>query len=355
MPAEPSRATTSMASSWGRACTRAPRAASFASPSRPRRPLVMKLPRIGPDQQSESVVGFETEATIVPTLRGPHVRRSWRPGTSRARRISSPRGSKGDPGRAARAGASAPGRCDPDRRRPRGCAPQPAPAGRDPPGPEAVDVILRADGTRGLVDFGFAHHARYPDLLAEETRFGAGSAPYVSPEQLLGTHRIGAAICSRWASSSTRWRRGSSLSASRTRTSATGSGSSAAAGDAGAGHPALDAGDHPPLPGAARRAPVPVGRARGLRPAPPGAGPPHAARDQGRAGRPALARSAVSARAGRARATPPVPRPAPQPDADRVGRRQHQGHRRRAAPRHPLRDLADARAQLRVPADSPSP
>jgi nucleotide-binding universal stress UspA family protein len=35
-----------------------------------------------------------------------------------------------------------------------------------------------------LLDFGFARHARYPDLLAEESQFAAGSAPYVSPEQL---------------------------------------------------------------------------------------------------------------------------------------------------------------------------
>jgi nucleotide-binding universal stress UspA family protein len=38
-----------------------------------------------------------------------------------------------------------------------------------------------------LIDFGLAHHERYPDLLAEEKRFAAGSAPYVSPEQVLGT------------------------------------------------------------------------------------------------------------------------------------------------------------------------
>jgi hypothetical protein len=35
-----------------------------------------------------------------------------------------------------------------------------------------------------LLDFGFARHARYPDLLAEERQFAAGSATYVSPEQL---------------------------------------------------------------------------------------------------------------------------------------------------------------------------
>ena len=49
------------------------------------------------------------------------------------------------------------------------------------------NAILRADGSAVLIDFGFAHRAGHPDLLAEETRFRAGSAPYVSPEQLLGS------------------------------------------------------------------------------------------------------------------------------------------------------------------------
>jgi serine/threonine protein kinase len=35
-----------------------------------------------------------------------------------------------------------------------------------------------------LLDFGFARHAHYPDLLGEERHFAAGSAAYVSPEQL---------------------------------------------------------------------------------------------------------------------------------------------------------------------------
>jgi nucleotide-binding universal stress UspA family protein len=48
------------------------------------------------------------------------------------------------------------------------------------------NVILRPDGSAVLVDFGMAHHARFPDLLAEESRFAAGSAPYVSPEQVGG-------------------------------------------------------------------------------------------------------------------------------------------------------------------------
>jgi serine/threonine protein kinase len=37
-----------------------------------------------------------------------------------------------------------------------------------------------------IIDFGLAHHARFPDLLAEEMRKGIGSAPYISPEQIVG-------------------------------------------------------------------------------------------------------------------------------------------------------------------------
>lgn len=48
------------------------------------------------------------------------------------------------------------------------------------------NVLLREGGGVALVDFGLAHHQRFPDLLAEEQRFLAGSAPYVSPEQVDG-------------------------------------------------------------------------------------------------------------------------------------------------------------------------
>ena len=46
------------------------------------------------------------------------------------------------------------------------------------------NLMLRSNGQAVVLDFGFARHARYPDLLAEEKHFAAGSAPYVSPEQL---------------------------------------------------------------------------------------------------------------------------------------------------------------------------
>ncbi|MFT3735658.1 MAG: bifunctional serine/threonine-protein kinase/universal stress protein [Rhodocyclaceae bacterium] len=48
------------------------------------------------------------------------------------------------------------------------------------------NIILRPDGRAALIDLGLAHHRRLPDLLAEEIRRPVGSAPYISPEQVLG-------------------------------------------------------------------------------------------------------------------------------------------------------------------------
>ncbi len=38
-------------------------------------PAVMKVPRVGPDEPSENLISFETEASILPALSGPHVPR----------------------------------------------------------------------------------------------------------------------------------------------------------------------------------------------------------------------------------------------------------------------------------------
>jgi len=48
------------------------------------------------------------------------------------------------------------------------------------------NVIIRPTGEAVLIDFGLANHAHYPDLLAEEMQQPMGSAPYISPEQVLG-------------------------------------------------------------------------------------------------------------------------------------------------------------------------
>jgi serine/threonine protein kinase len=46
--------------------------------------------------------------------------------------------------------------------------------------------MVRPGGEAVLIDFGLARHAHYPDLLAEEFHRPVGSAPYISPEQVLG-------------------------------------------------------------------------------------------------------------------------------------------------------------------------
>ena len=151
------------------------------------RPAVMKLPRLGP-AQGEAIIGFQTEATILPTLKGPHVPAFIAAGDIATNPYLVLEWIEGQcleelVGRGARAVSEV-----------------------ERIGAALADalhaihlqqvihldlkpsnVIVRADGSAVLIDFGFAHHARFPDLLAEETRFRAGSAPYVSPEQLLGS------------------------------------------------------------------------------------------------------------------------------------------------------------------------
>jgi serine/threonine protein kinase len=152
------------------------------------RPLIMKVPRVGPNEPPEAIIGFETESMIFPTLKGPHVPSfvavgdlartpylviDWIDGRNLEDLLA---GGPLAPAEVARIGAAL------------------ADALHSLHQQEVLhldvkpeNVILRDDGSAVLIDFGFAHHARYPDLLAEETRFGVGSAAYVSPEQLLGT------------------------------------------------------------------------------------------------------------------------------------------------------------------------
>jgi len=149
--------------------------------------LVMKLPAVGPGEPLEGVVGFEMELMVLPALTGPHVPRIVASGDLRGVPHLVMEFVEGQPlmervkaaplalAEVARIGAAV------------------ADALQSVHAQQVVhhdlkpeNIILRRDGTAVLIDFGFAHHARYPDLLAEERRFAAGSAPYVSPEQLRG-------------------------------------------------------------------------------------------------------------------------------------------------------------------------
>ena len=150
-------------------------------------PLLMKLPRTERGAGAEGLLAFETELSVLPLLSGPHVPRfvaagelaktpylvvEWIDGGSLQGILDRERLSFEAVARLGAAIADAlhslhvQGAIHLDLK------------------PD--NVIVRADGSVALIDFGMAHHAQVPDLLAEEKRFAAGSAPYVSPEQVLG-------------------------------------------------------------------------------------------------------------------------------------------------------------------------
>jgi eukaryotic-like serine/threonine-protein kinase len=148
-------------------------------------PVVMKVPALGSREPAVGLVSFEMELMVHPTLSGAHVPRFVAMGdlttlpylvmeridgeslTAAVRRSPLPAAE------VARIGAAI------------------ADALHSVHEQHTVhhdlkpeNVIMKPDGTAVLVDFGFASNARLPDLLGEEMHFAAGSAPYVSPEQL---------------------------------------------------------------------------------------------------------------------------------------------------------------------------
>lgn len=150
-------------------------------------PMIMKVPRVGPAESGEELISFEIEAMILPALSGPHVPRSVAVGdlakvpylvVERIEGESLEQRLKQGPLGAdelARVGAAL------------------ADAVHSLHLQDTIhldlkpeNAILRPDGRIVLIDFGLAHHAHFPDLLAEEQRYAAGSAPYISPEQVLG-------------------------------------------------------------------------------------------------------------------------------------------------------------------------
>ena len=48
------------------------------------------------------------------------------------------------------------------------------------------NIMFRPSGEAVLLDYGLSHHNQLPDLMKEEFRLPYGTAPYMSPEQLLG-------------------------------------------------------------------------------------------------------------------------------------------------------------------------
>ena len=148
-------------------------------------PLVMKVPSVGRGEPTVGLVSFEMELLIHPVLHGPHVPRFVAAGDITNAPYLVMERIEGESLLATLPHAPLPG----EEVAVIGAAV--ADALHSLHRQETVhqdlkpeNVIFTPDGTAVLVDFGFAHHARFPDLLGEEMHFAAGSAPYVSPEQL---------------------------------------------------------------------------------------------------------------------------------------------------------------------------
>jgi serine/threonine protein kinase len=149
--------------------------------------LLMKVPRIGVEQPTESLIGFETECNIMPALQGvcaprfitagpidevPYLVMERVPGHGLSEWV---RPELVGPGELARLGAAV------------------ARAASSLHRQDVIhldikpdNVIIRPTGEATLIDYGFSHHAYFPDLFADGSRTGVGSWPYISPEQLDG-------------------------------------------------------------------------------------------------------------------------------------------------------------------------
>ena len=157
-----------------------------ASAPDPGIPLVMKVPGVGRGEPTIGIVSFEIEQLILPMLTGPHVPRYVASGDGELPWLTMER-------------IVGEGLAPIVERAPLPVADVAAIGAGLADALHAVhrqDVIhldlkpenymRRSRGEWVLLDFGFARHARFPDLLAEERHHNAGSAAYVSPEQVSG-------------------------------------------------------------------------------------------------------------------------------------------------------------------------
>ena len=148
-------------------------------------PLVMKVPGIGPGEPALGVVSFEIEQTILPRLTGPFVPQVVAVGALDVHPFIVMEQVLGEG--LAQIAERAP--LPADDVASIGAAMADAVHGVHQQEVIHFDlkpenIIVRSSGQAVLLDFGFARHERYPDLLAEQITFAAGSAAYVSPEQL---------------------------------------------------------------------------------------------------------------------------------------------------------------------------
>ena len=150
-------------------------------------PMLMKMPLVAYGEGPGAIVGFEVEQMILPRLSGPHVPRFVAaadfskeayvvmeriPGGSLLQFVEK---APLDSAQVAEIGTKV------------------AAALHDLHRQHVIhldikpdNILMRESGEAVLVDFGLSRHDQLPDLLAEEFRLPVGTAPYISPEQILG-------------------------------------------------------------------------------------------------------------------------------------------------------------------------
>ena len=151
-------------------------------------PMAMKIPRMTAGDGAETIVSFEVELMIMPSLTGPHVPRFVAAGDlsrlpylvieyieGRTLEHWLEAGEPLAPADIARLGAAV-ARAAHSLHKQNVCHLDIKPA----------NVLIRPDGQAVFLDFGLSCHAHFPDLLAEEMRKAVGSPIWIAPEQVVG-------------------------------------------------------------------------------------------------------------------------------------------------------------------------
>ena len=148
-------------------------------------PLIMKVPRIKGGEDPATIVGYEVEQMIMPTLSGVHVPRFIARGDFTRQPFIVMEHISGDTLRPRL--ADAPLAIDEVVE----IGIKVATALHDLHRQHVVhldikpsNIIFRPDGGAVLLDFGLSRHDHLPDLLEEEFALPMGTGPYMSPEQI---------------------------------------------------------------------------------------------------------------------------------------------------------------------------
>ncbi len=152
---------------------------------RSRRPLVMKVPKLGPGSPLSAWAAYENERQILARLHGPHAPRLVAAGDTRHRPYLVMEFIEGDSFASAAARAPIP----PDELRDLGA--RLCRAVHDLHRQNVIHLDINPNNVRErfggemvLLDFGMAHHATLPDHI--DAAFGEeeGTTPYIAPEQV---------------------------------------------------------------------------------------------------------------------------------------------------------------------------